>query len=187
MLSNTMGRTTTNFKTDSHKKNIYMTTTALFSALICITTAYLFHIPVGVNGGYIHMGDALIYLAATILPTPYALVAGALGGLFADLLTAPMWAPATCLIKMLITIPFTSKKDKILNKQNILAVFIAGFITAIGYYLAESIILGGWAAFIASISVSVVQAVGSAILFIVLGRALDQMHFKRMLRNKFKL
>ena len=41
-------------------KTAYLTTTALFAALVCLATAYLFHIPVGVNGGYIHIGDALI-------------------------------------------------------------------------------------------------------------------------------
>ena len=58
-------------KADAHKKLVYMTTTALFAALICITTAYIFHIPVGANGGYVHVGDALIYLAAAVLPAPY--------------------------------------------------------------------------------------------------------------------
>ena len=30
-------------------KTAYLTTTALFAALVCLATAYLFHIPVGVN------------------------------------------------------------------------------------------------------------------------------------------
>ena len=55
----------------------YLTLTGLMAAMITIMTAYICHIPVGVNGGYIHFGDSLIYLAATILPTPYALAAAA--------------------------------------------------------------------------------------------------------------
>ncbi|CDG01693.1 ECF transporter S component [Clostridium chauvoei] len=47
--------------------------TALFAAIICITTAFIFHIPTGMNGGYIHIGDAFIYIAASLLPTPYAI------------------------------------------------------------------------------------------------------------------
>ena len=47
----------------------YVVVAALFAALITIMTAYIGHIPVGVNGGYVHFGDALIYLAASILPT----------------------------------------------------------------------------------------------------------------------
>lgn len=46
----------------SHQKVSRLTSTALFAALICVTTAYIFHIPFGVNGGYVHIGDSLIYL-----------------------------------------------------------------------------------------------------------------------------
>ena len=35
---------------------------ALLAAIICIATTS-FHIPVGVNGGYVHVGDAFIYMA----------------------------------------------------------------------------------------------------------------------------
>ena len=48
--------------------------TGLFAAMIAIMTAYICHIPYGANGGYIHFGDALIYLAAVFLPKPYAQV-----------------------------------------------------------------------------------------------------------------
>ena len=87
-----------------------ITAAGLFAAMITIMTAYICHIPYGANGGYIHFGDALIYLGAVFLPRPYALAAAAIGGGMADLLTAPMWAPATIIIKMLITLPFTSRE-----------------------------------------------------------------------------
>ena len=60
--------------------------TGVFAALITVMTAYVCHIPVGTNGGYVHFGDALIYLAAVLLPRPYALAAAAIGGGMADLL-----------------------------------------------------------------------------------------------------
>ena len=46
-----------------------LTITALFAAAIAVMTAYLLHIPIP-TGGYIHLGDALIYLAACLLPFP---------------------------------------------------------------------------------------------------------------------
>ena len=98
-----------------------ITVTGLFAAMIALMTAYIFHIPYGANGGYIHFGDALIYIAAVLLPRPYALAAAAIGGGLADLMTAPMWAPATILIKMLITLPFTSHSTKMLEMRNIIA------------------------------------------------------------------
>ena len=44
-----------------------ITVTGLFAAMIALMTAYIFHIPYGANGGYIHFGDALIYIAAVLL------------------------------------------------------------------------------------------------------------------------
>ena len=57
-----------------------LTLTGIFAALICLFTAYICHIPVGPNGGYLHFGDTFIYVAASLLPQPYALLAGAIGG-----------------------------------------------------------------------------------------------------------
>ena len=94
-----------------------ITATAVMAALATLMTAYIFHIPVGVNGGYVHLGDTMIYLAAAFLPFPYACAAGAIGGGLADLLTAPVWAPATVIIKMLICLPFSSKGTKLVTEE----------------------------------------------------------------------
>lgn len=155
-----------------------LTITGLFAAMITLMTAYLFHIPYGTNGGYIHFGDALIYVAAVLLPRPYALAAAAIGGGLADLLTAPMWAPATIIIKMLITLPFTSKQGRMLTTRNIIAPFAAALISGIGYYLAEGILFGSFLSPIASFLGSAVQSGGSAVIFLVLAAALDRVHIK---------
>lgn len=55
----------------NQKKLRLLTVTAMFAAAITVTTAYLLHIPIP-TGGYVHLGDALIYLAACLLPVPYA-------------------------------------------------------------------------------------------------------------------
>lgn len=176
--------TTTTTQTRSHQKILYLTTTALFAALVCIMTAYIFHIPVGSNNGYVHVGDAMIYLAASILPAPYAMIAGGLGGAMADLLTAPVWAPATFIIKMINVIPFTCKKDKIVNTQNVIALVLSGMITFIGYFIAEGIMFGTWAALIPSLLSGWVQPLGSAIVFLAVGTALDHIDFKRRFFNQ---
>lgn len=168
----------------STKPTSLITFTGLFAAMITLMTAYLFHIPYGSNGGYIHFGDALIYIAAVLLPRPYALAAAAIGGGLADLLTAPMWAPATIIIKMLITLPFTSSHPKMLGSRNILAPLAALIISAAGYYLAEGLLFGSFITPIASITGSVIQAVGSALIFLILASAFDRMHLKvRFLGN----
>ncbi|MBR3536623.1 MAG: ECF transporter S component, partial [Oscillospiraceae bacterium] len=62
-----------------------MTTTAMFTAIITVLTA-CFQIKT-VNDGYIHFGDSMIYLAACLLPAPYAIFAGSVGGAMADILS----------------------------------------------------------------------------------------------------
>ncbi|MEG0978727.1 MAG: TIGR04002 family protein [Oscillospiraceae bacterium] len=167
-------------KTNSTLKNIVLT--ALFAAIIAVTTAYILHIPIGINGGYVHVGDCFIYLAACFLPLPYAMLAGAIGGGLADYLSAaPLWIIPTVIIKSLIAIPFSSKTEKILNKRNVLALFIAGAITCVGYYIAEAILFGNWASPFASMLGSVIQATGSGILFVVVSAALDKGAVKKRL------
>lgn len=156
----------------------YITFTAMFAALITIFTAYIGHIPMGANGGYLHFGDSLIYIAATVLPLPYAMVAGAIGGGLADLLTAPLWAPATIIIKALITIPFTNKGAKIIKPRNIIAPVLAFMISGTGYFFANQILFGTKVAFFTSITGSFMQSGGSAVFFIIFGLALDKLGFK---------
>lgn len=157
----------------------YLTVTGFMAALITIMTAYICHIPVGMNGGYLHFGDSLIYLAAVLLPRPYALAAAAIGGGMADLLTAPMWAPATIIIKMLIVLPFCNKTSKIVTPRNVCATIVAYFISGISYFFADYILFGTWAVFWVSMSQSLIQSGGSAIFFVMLGYALDKAHIKK--------
>lgn len=167
-------------KDAARRSNIrYLTMTALMAALITITTAYICHIPIGVNGGYIHFGDVLIYMAAVLLPRPYALAAGAIGGGLADLLTAPMWTPATIIIKMLIVLPFGNKTAKIVTPRNVIALVIAYFISSFSYFLAEYILFGTWSVLLVSLGESLIQSGGSAVLFILFGCALDKVQLKK--------
>ena len=159
-------------------KNRYLTMTGLMAALIANMTAYICHIPIGVNGGYIHFGDSLIYLAAALLPRPYALAAAAIGGGLADLMTAPMWTIATIIIKMLIVLPFSNESAKIVTPRNIIATVVAYFISAFGYFVAEYFLFGTWSALLVSLWGNLIQAVGSAIFFMIFGYALDKVHIK---------
>ena len=177
--------TTTKANVSQSAKMRYVTLTGLMAAMTALMTAYICHIPTGINGGYIHFGDSLIYIAAALLPTPYALAAAAIGGGLADLMTAPIWAPATIIIKMLITIPFTNKQAKIITPRNVIATVIAYFISGICYFFAEYLLFGSFgSAFIASMSGSLIQSGGSAVFFIIFGLALDKVHIKGRLNSQ---
>lgn len=97
---------------NGHSKVKALAISALLAAIICITTTS-FHIPVGVNGGYVHVGDAFIYMAASILPLPYAMMASAIGAGLADLISvAAVWVIPTIIIKPILVLVFHKEKRK---------------------------------------------------------------------------
>lgn len=156
---------------------------ALFSAVITIMTAYICHIPFGTSGGYFHLGDAVIFLAASLLPKPYAVACAIIGGGLADLLTAPLWVIPTVIIKGLICLPFTSKKGKIICKRNIFSTVVCSVITVVGYALAEAVIFGSFISAVYNCVGNVFQAVFSAVLYILLGLLLDKNNFFHHLKT----
>lgn len=161
-----------------------LTASAMFAALIALTTAYLFHIPVGSNGGYLHFGDAFIYLAACLLPTPYACAAAAVGGGLADFLSgAPAWILPTLLIKPLTAVWFTAKAPRLLCLRNVAALVIAGACSISGYYLAEVLMTGNPFSPLLSLWGGFVQSVGSALVFLILAPTLDRFHIRDQLKR----
>ncbi len=159
-------------------KTTLLTTTGLFAALITLCTAYICHIPSGINGGYVHFGDTFIFLAAVLLPRPYAIIAAVIGGGMADLLTAPAWVPFTILAKALIVLPFTSTNGRLLSMRNKIAPIIALPISVIVYFFAEGILYGSFAASAFSIPGNIIQGVGSGIFFYLLATALEKSNVK---------
>ncbi len=157
-----------------------LTTSALFAAAITITTAYLLHIPLP-TGGYIHIGDVLIYLSACLLPAPWAMLTGAVGAGLADLLTAPVWALPTLVIKAIICLPFTCKRDTIFCTRNVLAVVIAGVLSPTLYALVNVFFAGGWAAFLPQFLGTLIQSVASGALFLLFAYAADRIGLKKRL------
>lgn len=161
-----------------------LTAAGVFAALIYVFTAYL-HIPTG--AGYTHAGDGLIYLAACILPTPYAMAAGAIGGALADGLSGfPVWLPATIIIKAVTTLFFSSKGEKILTLRNILGIIPSGILCIVGYSLYEGTVMAGglsWTAITAAFTQTAaycVQIGASTVLFILVAFLLDKIGFKKM-------
>ncbi len=156
---------------------------AVFAAAIAATTAYVLHIPLP-TGGYVHVGDALIYLAACLLPMPWAMAAGAVGGAVADLLTAPMWAPASFVIKLLICLPFTAKGERLLGARNVAATVIAGLVSPTLYGFVNVLFAQTWTAFAPQFLGTLIQGVGSGVVFVILAVACDRAGLKKRLERR---
>ena len=156
-----------------------MCVTGVFTALIYVLTAYL-HVPS--HMGYVHVGDGLIFLAACMLPTPYAMFAGAAGAALADCLTGfVIWAPASAIIKGLTVLLFTAYSGKILSRRNFLALLPAAALCIGGYYLYEAILTGNFISPAADIPGNLIQSLFSSILFVLLGLGFDRFHMKNIL------
>ena len=164
--------------TNKHLRQLVLA--AIFAAAVTVTTAYILHIPIP-TGGYIHVGDAIIYLAAALLPLPWACGAAAIGGALADLLTAPMWALPTLIIKAIICLPFTAKSEKVVCTRNLIAMVVSGILSPALYGVVNIIFTGTAEAFIPQFLGTMVQSIGSAVVFVILALAVDKAGLKKKL------
>lgn len=169
-------------QTNQNKATRLSVITALFAALIFLVTAYLLHIPTPATGGYIHLGDSFIYLAASMLPAPFAIAAGGIGEALSDLLTGgAVYALPTLLIKSAMVLCFTSAGKKIITKRNIAGAVLAGIICIGGYYFTEVIIYHSFLSPLAEIPANLIQAGASAAIYFILGNAFDRMNIRNRL------
>ncbi len=168
---------------EKQKNNLkYLVLSALFAAFTAIFIT-LFHIPYA-STGYIHLGDAIIYFAAVLLPTPYAALAAAVGGAIADTASGYLvYVIPTIIAKCAISLPFTSNGKKTLCKRNIAALAISAAASVLIYAAAEFIIGitvnnlptgGAFTAAAGTIVQNLIQAAGSTVLFLALSPAIDK-------------
>lgn len=155
-----------------NEKLVNMVYAGLFAALTALLTAVL-HIPVG--NGYVHCGDAVIYLAAAMLPLPYAAGAAAVGGVLADVLSGyAVYALPTFIIKAMLAAVFSAVGGtQMLEKRRILAMILCGLVSVTGYWLTAVILYGGWAAqFVETVPGNCMQAIASGIVYAVIAAAM---------------
>ena len=151
---------------------------AIFAALIFVATRFL-SIPLpGV--GYVHPGDALLFVAASLLPMPYAIGAAIIGAGLADLTAGfAAYLPATILVKGLTAVVFTAKGKRVLCLRNLLALPLALVLCAGGYFIFEWALYGLSAA-TPSIPFNCLQIVASAAIYVPVAAVLDRkdLHLK---------
>ena len=160
-----------------NNKTYHLAAAAVLAVLTFIFTAYLGHFPIG-QGGYIHFGDSIIYLAASLLPAPFSFFC-VFGAVLADVSAAAhIWIVPTIIVKTAIVILFSSKGDKILTKKNLIMSAVAGVVGIVGYYIAEGIIYGNFLAPMVSVPFGLIQAGGSMIFYVLIAYFMDRAKFK---------
>lgn len=148
-------------------KTLKLIITGLMMAMITVVTAIL-PIPIPFGPGYVHLGDAVIFLSVLILGWRYGAVAAGVGSALADvLLSYVVWAPWTLAVKGLMAlimgyfISVSSKKPgkKIfgLPIYQLVGMILGGLEMVAGYYVAEGVIYGNFVSPILSVPWNIMQ------------------------------
>ena len=153
--------------------------TGLMAALVMAATSF-FRIPVVATNGYVHLGDAMVFLSVFILGRKNGAIAGASGSALADLLGGyAHWAPWTFIIKGLMAFVFGTilagqKKDAPGTLRSILAMTAGSLIMIAGYFIVQRFMYGNFAAPLAALPGNIVQAAAGVTIAEIASAALKR-------------
>ncbi len=146
-----------------------LTNMALLTALVTIATITI-TIPIPATGGYLNLGDSIIFLAAILFGWRYGMVAGGLGAALADLFVAPAFALPTLIIKgvmgLLVGKIGNSKDKNLLNFRNVIALLLGTLWMAAGYYITQVIMLRNFQVPLVEVGPNIMQGIMGSILFL---------------------
>ena len=114
--------------------------------LVTVATC-LIQVPVPATGGYINVGDAMVFTSALLFGPIVGGIAGGLGSALSDLLSPfAYYAPITLIVKDSegLLAGFLSNGHS--TKRDILAVLVGGATMISGYLVSEAYLLGVGAA-----------------------------------------
>jgi len=154
--------------------------------LIALTTAatMAIRIPVPRTGGYINLGDSIVYVSALLFGPLYGLVAGGIGSALADFLGGyPMFAPFTLVIKGLEGLIVGAVGWRVMRRAVplswtdtvlvILSIVIGGAWMIAGYFVSEAYLLHlGVGAAASEVPGNIAQALGGLIVAVPISLAL---------------
>lgn len=174
-------------KNTGQAANIVMT--ALMIAIITISIMFI-KIPIPGTQGYVHLGDAMIFLSVLVLGWKYGAIAAAIGGALGDLMGgAALWAPWTFAIKAIMAIIMglfiagTMKKKPLtiagVPLMELIGMILAGIVMVIGYYIAEGVMVGNWVSPMLGVPWNIGQFAVGMVIAGVLAAALYKTSAKR--------
>ncbi|HCG4535987.1 ECF transporter S component [Ureibacillus chungkukjangi] len=155
----------------SRNKTFDLIISALLISLVFVSTVFLnIKLPIGGQGGLVHLGTGMLFIASIMFGPKKGALAGSLGmGLF-DLMSGwTIWAPGTIIARGLqgyIVGKIAWSKGRNGNSIgfNLFGMMVSIPVMVVVYYLYESIIFGNWIIPLGSIPGNLVQnAVGMVI------------------------
>lgn len=168
----------------TRKKTQDLIITSMLIALIFISTAFLnFRLPIAANGGLVHMGTAMLFIASILFGPKKGALAGAIGmGLFDMIGGWLLWTPITIIARGLQGYIvgkiawFQGRKGNSIALNITATIVSVPFMIAI-YYIGESIIYGNWITPLASIPGDIVQSVLGILIAIPICVALKKVYY----------
>lgn len=150
--------------------------TALMMCMIIVLTMFV-KVPIPLTQGYVHLGDAMIFISVMLLGWKYGAAATAVGSAMADIFCGvAMWAPWTLVIKfimaMIMGLILDRGSEHISVIRQIIAMAAGGVFMVAGYFAAEGIMYGNWAAAALGIPWNIGQFVVGMIIAVALSAAL---------------
>jgi uncharacterized membrane protein len=150
----------------------------LLTALVTVATMAI-KIPITATGGYVNLGDSMIFLAAILFGWRYGMIAGGLGSALADILGGyGQWAIPTLIVKGLMGLIVgkiaDQDNDKVLNLRNILSLICGILWMTLGYYLTGAVMLKSFIVPLSEAPFNLIQGSIGALIFSPLGIALKK-------------
>lgn len=138
--------------------------TSMLIALVFVATLLLnIRLPIAANGGLVHLGTAMLFIASMLFGPKKGALAGSFGMAIFDLVSGwTLWAPFTFIARgiqgyVVGKIAWSGGKRGTSVGLNILAAIVSiPFMLAV-YYVCEGILYGNWYAPMASIPGNLVQ------------------------------
>lgn len=157
----------------SNARTFDLIVTSMLIALVFVATLLLnIKLPIAANGGLVHLGTAMLFIASILFGPKKGALAGAIGmGLF-DLVSGwTLWAPFTIVARGLQgyivgKIAWSFGRDGNSIAINLLATIVSIPVMLGVYYVCEGVLYGSWIIPVASIPGNIVQNVVGIIIAI---------------------
>lgn len=167
-------------QTNKHTSKLVLT--ALMMCVIMVSIMFI-KIPIPFTQGYVHPGDAMVFLAVLVLGWKYGTAAAAFGAMLGDVMGGfAAWAPWTFGIKGIMAIILGLIIEMAFRKEGrsrnsvmafiIIGMVIAGAFMTAGYYVAEGIMYGNWVVAALGIPWNIGQFVVGMVLALIIAEAL---------------
>lgn len=179
-----MQKTTSYSNLNSRSKTFNLILTSMLIALVFVATIFLnIKLPIGGNGGLVHLGTAFAFIASILFGPKKGALAGALGmGLF-DLVSGwTLWAPFTIVARGLQgyivgKIAWSNGRNGSSIPFNLLGIIASVPVMLAVYYICEGILYSNWIAPVLSIPGNITQNVVGIIVAIPVCAVLKKTSF----------